>query len=77
MTSEFSLDINDIMYVHIDRRRKIPVTILLRALGYVSDQEILALFYATDKVRVTKTANARDNDLIGRTLAAVATSWFA
>ncbi len=67
---EFSLDINDIMYVHIDRRRKIPVTILLRALGYVTDQEILALFYATDNVKITKSASARDNDLIGRTLAA-------
>ncbi|MGH2571155.1 MAG: DNA-directed RNA polymerase subunit beta, partial [bacterium] len=67
---EFSLDINDVMFVHIDRRRKIPVTILLRALGYVTDQAILELFYGTETVKVTKTASARDNDLVGRTLAA-------
>jgi DNA-directed RNA polymerase subunit beta len=65
---EFSLDINDIMYVHIDRRRKIPVTILLRALGYVSDTEILKLFYETDKLKLTKTASQKDDELIGRIL---------
>ncbi|GJM43359.1 MAG: DNA-directed RNA polymerase subunit beta [Gemmatimonadota bacterium] len=65
---EFSLDINEIMYVHIDRRRKIPVTILLRALGYVSDNEILKLFYTSEKRKLTKTASARDEDLIGRIL---------
>src|SRR5215510_11651792 len=42
---EFSLDVNDIMHVHIDRKRKLPVTVLLRALGFVSDREILELFY--------------------------------
>ncbi len=42
---EFSMDVNDIMYVHIDRKRKLPVTVLLRALGFVSDREILELFY--------------------------------
>src|SRR5262245_60506823 len=42
---EFSLDVNDIMYVHIDRKRKLPVTVLLKALGYVSDHDILDLFY--------------------------------
>ena len=41
---EFSLDINDIMYVHVDRRRKLPVSLLLRALGLSSNGEILALF---------------------------------
>ncbi|NNE42640.1 MAG: DNA-directed RNA polymerase subunit beta, partial [Gemmatimonadetes bacterium] len=66
---EFSLDINDIMYVHIDRRRKIPVTILLRALGYVSDPEILDLFYTIKEVKLTKNASARDEDLVGRILA--------
>ena len=65
---EFSLDINDIMYVHIDRRRKIPVTILLRALGYVSDTEILKLFYETEKLKLTKTASQKDDALIGRIL---------
>ena len=42
---EFSLDVNDIMYVHIDRKRKLPVTVLLKALGYVRDHDILDLFY--------------------------------
>jgi len=41
---EFSMDINDIMYVHIDRRRKLPVTLLLRALGFSKNGEILSLF---------------------------------
>jgi DNA-directed RNA polymerase subunit beta len=67
---EFSLDISDIMYVHIDRRRKIPVTILLRALGYVSDSEILSLFYELETVKLTKSVSAKDEDLIGRILAA-------
>ena len=43
---EFSLDVNDIMYVHIDRKRKLPVTVLLRALGYVSEHDILQHFYS-------------------------------
>ena len=67
---EFSLDINDIMYVHIDRRRKIPVTILLRALGYVTDADILGLFYPVENVKITKTVSAKDEELIGRILAA-------
>ncbi len=67
---EFSLDINDIMYVHIDRRRKIPVTILLRALGYVTDSDILRLFYGVETVKITKTISAKDEDLVGRILAA-------
>ena len=41
---EFSMDINDIMYVHIDRRRKLPVTLLLRALGFSKNGEVLSLF---------------------------------
>jgi DNA-directed RNA polymerase subunit beta len=42
---EFTLDVNDLMFVHIDRRRKIPVTVLLRALGYSTDGDLLGLFY--------------------------------
>jgi DNA-directed RNA polymerase subunit beta len=49
---EFSLDVNDIMYVHIDRKRKLPVSVLLRALGFVSDREILELFYDKEKLEV-------------------------
>ena len=67
---EFSLDINDIMYVHIDRRRKIPVTILLRALGYVTDTNILELFYEIETTKITKSPSAKDEDLVGIILAA-------
>ena len=49
---EFSMDVNDIMYVHIDRKRKLPVTVLLRALGFVGDREILELFYEKELVEV-------------------------
>ena len=49
---EFSLDVNDIMHVHIDRKRKLPVTVLLRALGFVSDREILELFYEKETIDV-------------------------
>ncbi len=50
---EFSLDINDIMYVHIDRKRKLPVTTLLRALGYSQSEEILTIFHEDKVVRVS------------------------
>ncbi len=49
---EFSLDINDIMYVHIDRKRKLPVTTFLRALGYSRDEEILSVFHDDQTARV-------------------------
>jgi DNA-directed RNA polymerase subunit beta len=57
---EFSLDVNDVMHVHIDRKRKLPVTVLLRALGFVGDREILDLFYdrETMDVRGKKAENA-------------------
>ena len=56
---EFSMDINDIMYVHIDRRRKLPVSLLLKALGFSKDGELLSLF--RDDVEVSV-----DEELIGR-----------
>ena len=49
---EFSLDVNDIMYVHIDRKKRLPVTILLRALGFVQDREILDLLYESERVEI-------------------------
>jgi len=49
---EFSMDINDIMYVYIDSRRKMPVTMLVRALGHSSDEEILDLFYSVSKLNL-------------------------
>ncbi len=60
---EFSMDINDIMYVHIDRRRKLPVTVLLRALGFSSDLDVLNLFYEKTSVAVSR-------KIAGRLLAA-------
>jgi len=51
---EFTTDINNIMYVYIDRKKKFPVTTLLRALGYSSDDEILELFSLVEEIDVTK-----------------------
>jgi DNA-directed RNA polymerase subunit beta len=51
---EFTTDINNIMYVYIDRKKKFPVTTLLRALGYSSDDEILELFNLVEEVDVAK-----------------------
>lgn len=50
---EFTTDINDVLYVYIDRRKKFPVTMLLRALGYSSDREILDLFGLVEDVKVS------------------------
>jgi DNA-directed RNA polymerase subunit beta len=48
---EFEFDAHDVLHVRVDRRRKFLVTILLRAIGYGSNEEILSLFYERDKVR--------------------------
>ncbi len=49
---EFATDINNVMYAYIDRKKKFPVTTLLRALGYSSDDEILELFNLVEEVKV-------------------------
>jgi len=49
---EFATDINDVMYVYIDRRKKFPVTTLLRALGYATDEELLELFDLIEEVKL-------------------------
>ena len=64
---EFSMDVNDIMYVHIDRKRKLPVTVLLRALGFVSDKQILELFYDATEQKIGTAAG--DEELIGKVAA--------
>ncbi len=51
---EFTTDINNIMYAYIDRKKKFPVTTLLRALGYSSDDDILELFNLVDEIDVAK-----------------------
>jgi DNA-directed RNA polymerase subunit beta len=60
---EFNIDVNDIMYAHVDSRRKIPVTTLLRALGYSTNQEILPLFYEIEKVELL---SRKQDKLAGR-----------
>jgi DNA-directed RNA polymerase subunit beta len=47
---EFTLDVNDVMFAHIDRKRKLPVTVLLRSLGYSDNESILGLFYEREEV---------------------------
>ena len=49
---EFSLDIHDTMYVHIDKRRKLPVTVLLRSVGVSTNEDIRKTFYEKDEISV-------------------------
>ncbi len=70
---EFATDINGVMYAYIDRKKKLPVTTLLRAIGFESDKQILEIFGLADEVKVTK-ANLKES--VGRKLAArVLKSW--
>ncbi|MDB5226334.1 MAG: rpoB [Bacteroidota bacterium] len=70
---EFATDINNVMYAYIDRKKKFPVTTLLRAIGFDSDKDILKLFGLSDEVEVNKKALEKN---IGRRLAArVLKSW--
>jgi len=64
---EFATDINNVMYAYIDRKKKLPVTTLLRAIGYESDKDILDIFGLANEVKVTK-ANLKK--CIGSKLAA-------
>ncbi|MCF0174861.1 MAG: DNA-directed RNA polymerase subunit beta, partial [Bacteroidales bacterium] len=70
---EFATDINNVMYAYIDRKKKLPVTTLLRAIGYGSDKDIINLYDLADEVEVTE-ENLKAN--IGRKFAArVLRSW--
>ena len=70
---EFATDISNLMYAYIDRKKKLPVTTLLRAIGYESDKDILNLFGIAEEVKVTK-ANLKKN--LGRKIAArIQNSW--
>ena len=64
---EFATDINNVMYAYIDRKKKLPVTTLLRAIGFEADKDILSIFELADEVKVNKT-NLKKN--IGKRLAA-------
>jgi DNA-directed RNA polymerase subunit beta len=70
---EFATDINNVMYAYIDRKKKLPVTTLLRAIGYESDKDILEIFGLADEFKVSKTSIKKS---VGRKLAArVLKSW--
>jgi DNA-directed RNA polymerase subunit beta len=56
---EFTVDIHDVIYVHIDKKKKFPATALLRAFGYGSNSDILRLFYATRTLDLTKELDER------------------
>jgi DNA-directed RNA polymerase subunit beta len=64
---EFATDINNVMYAYIDRKKKLPVTTLLRAIGFESDKSILEIFGLADEVKVSKAGLKRE---VGRKLAA-------
>ncbi|MBT6131479.1 MAG: DNA-directed RNA polymerase subunit beta [Flavobacteriales bacterium] len=71
---EFATDINSVMYAYIDRKKKLPVTTLLRSIGYESDKEILEIFDLADEIKVSKTGLKK---VVGRRLAArVLKTWF-
>ena len=64
---EFATDINSVMYAYIDRKKKLPVTTLFRAIGYESDKDILEIFDLADEIKVNK---ATLKKVLGRKLAA-------
>ena len=70
---EFATDINNVMYAYIDRKKKLPVTTLLRAMGYEQDKDILQIFDLAEELKVNK---KNMKAAIGRKLAArVLKSW--
>ena len=70
---EFATDINNVMYAYIDRKKKLPVTTLLRAIGFENDKDILEIFGLAEDMKVTKTNLKK---AIGRRLAArVLNTW--
>ena len=64
---EFATDINNVMYAYIDRKKKLPLTTLLRAIGYEHDKDILDIFGLAEEVKATKTGLKK---YVGRKLAA-------
>ena len=64
---EFATDINNVMYAYIDRKKKLPVTTLLRAIGMESDKDIIEIFGLAEEIKVNKTNLKK---AVGRTLAA-------
>jgi len=66
---EFSLDVKDILYVHIDRKRKLPATTLLRALGITTDRDILDVFYDVEDAEVSGPRTKKMKAMVGRVAA--------
>jgi DNA-directed RNA polymerase subunit beta len=64
---EFATDINNVMYAYIDRKKKLPVTTLLRAIGFESDKDILEIFSLAEEIKVNKSNLSK---VVGRKLAA-------
>ena len=70
---EFATDINNVMYAYIDRKKKLPVTTLFRAIGYERDKDILEIFDLAEEIKVTKAGLKK---ILGRKLAArVLNTW--
>jgi DNA-directed RNA polymerase subunit beta len=70
---EFATDINNVMYAYIDRKKKLPVTTLLRAIGYEADKDILEIFNLAEEIKVNKASLKK---AVGQKLAArVLKSW--
>src|SRR5881396_3901410 len=69
---EFTVDIHDVVYVHIDKKKKFPATALLRAFGYGSNSQILRLFYAVKEIDITGKleGRAQKREVLGTLLAA-------
>src|SRR3989454_4317777 len=69
---EFTIDIHDVIYVHIDKKKKFPATALLRAFGYGINADILRLFYATKDIDITGKleGRAQKREVLGTLLAA-------
>ena len=63
---EFATDVNNVMYAYIDRKKKLPVTTLLRAIAFETDKDILEIFDLADEIKVSKTSLKKS---IGRKLA--------
>jgi DNA-directed RNA polymerase subunit beta len=71
---EFATDINSVMYAYIDRKKKLPVTTLFRAIGFERDKDILEIFDLAEEVKVSKTGLKK---FLGRKLAArVLNTWY-
>ena len=71
---EFATDINSVMYAYIDRKKKLPVTTLFRAIGFERDKDILEIFDLAEEIKVSKTGLKK---VLGRKLAArVLNTWF-